>query len=312
MRFQELTWLYLLIIIVLPFLRWRGEKISGFSHTGLFPSDGFARAFVLLKKFILICAVTMLVASLAGPVTEGGEVERIGRGSSIVFVLDMSASMKMRLNEESPKLKWDLSEDVIARFVNKRCPKDRTALIGFGSMPILYSDFTYDCKAFVQILKWRGADLVSTVIGWPIHNAISMLYSLDTSGKAIVLVSDGDGSMEKMDEMAYWIKKYGIKFYWVAIGEDNAPNLAQFIDLLGSSYAEKYTVKKAEDFDTAFRKIDMLERDPIKYKEYRPLFSWKPYFLKAAFVASVLSIILAMFDFDLAKALKHRRKRNQL
>ncbi len=313
-EFEESKWLYLAILAALPFIRWRGEKISGFSHVALLPKDSFTSIFIWLKKLVAASAIALMVLALAGPKSGGREVTRLGSGSSIVFVLDMSGSMESPLIEGSLNTKWKLSEDVIARFVEKRCPKDRIALIGFGSMPITYSDFTYDCKTYIEVLKNRGGDLVSTVIGWPLQNAVFMFYGLEASGKAIVLISDGEGDISNMDDLALWIKKYGIKFYWVSIGEEPKSYyddyggewisvVTQFMDKLGPAYAEKFAVEKPEDFDRAFTKIDKLERGLISYKEFVPVFSWKPYVLKALLVALAVSLILAMFDFGLAKAL---------
>jgi len=216
MQFEEMRWLYALLLVFLPFLRWRTARSSNFSSFSILPGDSFSLTICYTRKIAAAAAIAFIVIALANPVSKGSMVMRFGSGASIVFVLDMSGSMETEMIGGLPETRWEVAEGVVERFVQKRCPKDRVALIGFGSMPIIYSNLTSNCRAFIRVLKGRGDDLGGTVIGWPLANASAILAREEISGsaappKVIILVSDGGGSVENRTELAEIFIKYNIK-----------------------------------------------------------------------------------------------------
>lgn len=311
MRFEEYRWLFALLLIFLPLLRWRSEAASRFSSLSVLSPDRLSKTMLFVKKAALCAAFAAVVVGLANPVSDGRMVTRFGSGASIVFVLDMSTSMEGEFTGRK-ETKWKLSEDVIERFVLRRCPKDRIALIGFGSMPITFSNFTSACRTFSKVLKSRGDDLGGTVIGWPLQNAVTMLRQEGGgSAKAIVLVSDGDGSLTNKDDLVRWFRQYDIRFYWINISNssDSTFRLSDFVSGLGPVYAERFNIGTAGELERAFKKIDSLERGMIRYQEWQPSVSYRRYAFMTALAASAVSILLAMFDFRLSRVMQLRRRK---
>ncbi|MDO8522886.1 MAG: vWA domain-containing protein [bacterium] len=312
MQFEEIRWLFALLLVFLPYFRWRSVRVSNFSSFSILPKDVFSLAICYLRKITAAIAIVFIVIALANPISNGRMVMHFGSGASIVFVLDMSASMEGPISGGLSETRWKVAEDVVERFVSQRCPKDRVALIGFGSMPIIFSNLTSNCRAFVRALKGRGDDLSGTVIGWPLANAAAILAKEEIVGsmapsRVIVLVSDGGGSVENRLELASIFTKSNIKFYWVSIGNDTSSDMAQFMDLMGPARSEKFVVNDAKEFDRAFKKIDALTKGIVRYETWQPRSSFKRDAIMIALGATVFSILFAMFDFELRKALRRRK-----
>lgn len=312
MQFEEIRWLYALLLVFLPFIRWRSARVSNFSSFSILPDDAFSTVVCYLRKSAAAVAIAFVVIALANPTSPGKMVMRFGSGASIVFVLDMSISMESPIAGEWAETRWKVAEDVVLRFVSKRCPKDRIALIGFGSMPVIYNNLTSNCSAFARVLKGRGDDLGGTVIGWPLANAAAMLAKEETAGSAappqvIILVSDGGGSVENRVELAHIFAKSNTKFYWVSIGNDTTPDMAQFMELMGPARSEKFVVNDAKEFDGAFAKIDALSKGLVRYETWQPRVSWRRHAIAIALGAAFFSVVFAMFDFNLQAELRRRK-----
>lgn len=302
MQFEEPRWLLLALLAFLPFVRWRAERPSRFSSISIFKADAFSLAMLWFRKFFIAGALIAFAVALANPFSPGRMVTRFGEGASIVFVLDMSASMEMSFSGRS-ETKWAMSENVIERFVLRRCPKDRVGLIGFGSMPITFSNLTSDCDTFLKVLKSRGDDLFSTVIDWPLQNAVAMLREDGGDGaKMVVLVSDGAGSLDNKKELVRWFRQYDIKFYWIYIN-DGWPDtsnilLSELIAELGPAYADKFIIGTAGELERAFKKIEALKRGPVRYREWQPALSLRPLALQAALLCFAILLFFALCDIE--------------
>ena len=96
MRFAQPGWLWLMILMPLPWLLERsGRRIAWPSLEG-FPADRRVSWARLRRLPAMLCglAIAALAVALARPQTVGGVTRIAGQGVAIVVALDQSSSMK--------------------------------------------------------------------------------------------------------------------------------------------------------------------------------------------------------------------------
>jgi len=228
-----------MILAPLPFLRLRPWVLFNFSSFLILPQNNLARKTVFASKIFSMGVIICLVLALSGPVYKAKEILRIEEGAQIVFVRDVSSSMFTKQeDEEGSVLNIDIASKLIKDFVYLR-PGDEYALVDFGSAVVTRSGFLSDKKEFTSILFAPTTDLSGTVIDQALMRAISFFESTESiNSRAIILLSDGVGRLDGVEDMVYWFSRVNVNFWWVFIGDEN--NWKTSDDMFG--FINKYSL----------------------------------------------------------------------
>lgn len=315
--------LLFLLLFPLPFLIKNRSFCFRFSSFTILPKDGFSSAVNLIAKALLSITIVFLTLGLCGIETKKEEVSSIPqwqKGALIIYILDSSASMTGAKFTDGRK-KRDVAFDILENFVLER-EKDYAALIIFGDRPILIQPPTFNKERTaetIRFLKKIKQSLGGTTIDTAIAKALSLINESDSPyDKAIVFLSDGEGTIEKpiRDQLAFLLKEFDIKFYWIKIPEDQPKEYAEKWDEeetkdmralmteLGSS-AKVFNIKNPREIKKAFAEIGKLEKGLIEYKEQKIITQrFDKIFYKAAFCGLTL---FSLFIFLLITATSYNR-----
>ncbi len=231
MHFASITYLFLLWVIpalvflyVYAFLK-KQKLLKDFCGpvllARLVPAAGKTRQ--RLKAFLIIAAVTCLIAALARP-RWGFHWEDIKRvGVDIIVAVDVSKSMLAE--DVSPSRLERAKREVYD--LSRMLEGDRVGLIAFAGTAFVQCPLTLDYGAFSIFLDYLSPDLVpvpGTAVGSAIRKATASFNTRDRKSKALILITDGEEHDAGALEAARDAKKAGIKIYTIGIGRpDGSP-----------------------------------------------------------------------------------------
>lgn len=198
-RFQHTEFLWalvalpLLLLVFILLLRWRKKSVKNFGDhhlmQRLMPDVSQDKPTV---KFILFTlAYVFLVLGLANPQI-GTKLEEVKReGVDIIIALDVSNSM---LAEDLSPNRLERAKRAIEQLVDK-LHNDRIGIIVFGGQAYTQLPVTTDYAAAKLFLSTINTDLIptqGTAIGAAISLAMESFDFKNNSGKAIVIITDGE------------------------------------------------------------------------------------------------------------------------
>lgn len=224
-RFEEPTYLWLLLIVpalcCLRFLMMRQQKRRWrqFGNPELIkqlaPDVSMVRRFI--KFALLMVALVLLIVMLARP-QMGMKISKDTRqGIETIIALDISNSMLAQDVEPSRLEKSKLLvENLVDHFYN-----DKIGLIVFAGDAFVQLPITSDyisAKMFLQnvepsLIKQQGTD-----IGQAIQLAMHSFSQNEKTGKAIIVITDGEDHEGDAEEMAREAEKKGIHVFILGIG----------------------------------------------------------------------------------------------
>ncbi len=248
--------------------------------------------------FLRILALTALLIALARPQASYTENQRKVEGIDIVLVMDLSASMNIEDLAKSSRL--NVAKDTMTSFVEGR-KNDRIGLVIFSGEPLTLAPPTLDYGLVLQALRDAEIGVLKdgTAIGDGLSLAISRLRESKAKSRVIILLTDGDNNIGRVDPATAGdlAKGYGIRVYTIAVGRegrakipnrrkgafgniittyqwfDNALNPALLQKIAKMTKGKFYRVTDASTLEQVFTEIDQLEKDDqkitekIKYKE---------------------------------------------
>jgi len=248
-----------------------------------------------LKATAALCIVGLLLG-LAGLHLREQQVERTGKGSHIVLLLDRSSSMDNTFAGRQPTgaevSKSVAAEHLLSKFVADR-PNDRFGVAGFSTSPFLVLPLT-DHREAVQaaIAAVDRPGLAFTDVGRGLLLALRM-HDQDpsASSRAIILISDGAAVVERrvQESLRQGFTKRRPNLYWLyfrtegsrgiydqpgADEEDNPRafperHLNRFFASLGTPY-KAFEAENPAAIADAIEAINKLESRPINYVETIP------------------------------------------
>lgn len=168
-------------------------------------------------KFALILITTAAVLlALANPQI-GSKLEKAQRkGVDIVIALDVSNSM---LAQDIQPSRIERARQSISRLIDE-LENDRIGLIVFAGKAYTQLPITTDYAAAKMMLSTVGPGMVpvqGTAIGQAIDLA-SVSFKNEKSGKAIIIITDGENHDDDAIEKATEAAKAGIRVYTIGMG----------------------------------------------------------------------------------------------
>ncbi|SRR6266581_2667086 len=325
LRFDHALWLLALPLAALPFLYPAADPWR-FSWIELIPADPLGAWLSRLQKLFAAATIVAIVGGLGGPYRSAVTVERVGRGSEIVLLLDRSRSMdqpfietrrsinpyyqekgKDILDNHSDASKGKTARRVLAEFAAAR-PHDLIAYMIFSGLPIRVLSFTQNPGMLQAAIAAGdvGRGLSDTDIGRALLAAAADWDERPWRGsRTIVLVSDGGAQLDEdmRRRLAFELRRHriGVNFIYIrsynghSLGEPvpdadiaKIPELAlhKFLGEIGIAY-HAYEAENLGDLRQAVRDIGERENTPIVYNETAP----RRDYAAAAFAAALATAL---------------------
>lgn len=169
-------------------------------------------------KLALFClAFGFLVVGLANPQTGSKREEVKRKGVDLMICLDVSNSMKA---EDLSPNRLGRAKRAIDRFVNN-LHGDRLGIIVFAGNAYVQLPITTDYPAAKMFLNTIDTDAVptqGTAIGEALNLALESFDMKSPSGKAIVVISDGENHEDDAMEAAKTAADLGVTVHTIGLG----------------------------------------------------------------------------------------------
>ncbi len=223
--YLNLMWLLpVLVVIYIIYYRWKRRTIKKLGEDNvislMMPSRSAWRSHF---KFLLnILTLASLFVAIANP-QMGSQLEKVKRkGIDIVIALDVSNSM---LAQDIKPSRLDRAKQSINRLIDD-LENDRIGLVVFAGKAYTQLPITTDYAAAKLMLSTVSTDLVP-VQGTSIGKAIEMSasqFNVEKSGKAIIIITDGETHDEEALEKVNEAAEKGIRIYTIGLGlSEGAP-----------------------------------------------------------------------------------------
>lgn len=189
-----------------------------------------------LKFTLQLMAVFFIVLALVNPKL-GSKLETVNaKGVEIVFAIDVSKSM---LCKDVAPDRLEKTKQIITQIINS-IGSDRVGIVAYAgsAYPVLPMTTDYElAKMFTQSVN---TDLISSQ-GTAIESAVQTsvdFFDNPTSGKAIVLFSDGEDHENANFDVSKLTKDKNVKIITVGIGTPNGGNI-EYVDEFGFQQVKK-------------------------------------------------------------------------
>jgi Ca-activated chloride channel family protein len=296
MHFAQPGWLWLLVLMPLPWLLDRARPRIAWPSLGGFPARHRVGWFWLraLPAILRGLAVGALAVALARPQTVGGTTRIAGQGVAIVVALDHSSSMNTVdfPTDRGTRLisRLEAAKTTFANFVEGRSD-DLIGLVVFANYPdlacppILDHVFLRETTAAVRSAR-PGDD--GTNIGDAMAVGLEAVLAVSPKKKVLVLLTDGNNepAVPKPADpewAAVLARDFGVTIHTIAIGrivrgtqgldpgmklpmpaDVAGPNLALLERLATLTGGRSFAASDAETLTEIFRTIDALEKSPVR------------------------------------------------
>jgi len=218
---------YLLLLFLIPLIllgygmaRYaRKLRIRRFGNEALVKElmPSWSRSKGWVKVIIFCLAFFFFVIGLSRPLIGAKISQHVGRGSEVMVLLDVSNSM---LAEDYTPNRLDRSKLAISRIVDK-LQEDRIGLIIFAGTSFVQLPITTDyvsAKMFMNSINTSSIPIQGTAIGGAIELATKCFDPERESGKAIIVITDGENHEDDPVEAARLAANQGIKVYTIGVG----------------------------------------------------------------------------------------------
>jgi len=229
-RFEHPEYLNLFILLplllagYLLYLRWKKQSAIRYGDPAvirrLMPDVSGIRSHI--RFILLLLTFVSVILTLSNPQI-GSRIEKVQRkGVDLVIALDVSNSM---LAQDIQPNRIERAKQSISRLIDE-LENDRIGLIVFAGKAYNQLPITTDYGAAKLMLSTVKPDLVpvqGTAIGQAIEMAMASFKS-EESGKAIVIITDGENHEDDAVGRAKEAAAAGIRVYTIGMGlADGAP-----------------------------------------------------------------------------------------
>lgn len=254
--------LWLMLAAILPFIG-HGIRLQSYAALHDWPADRFSAVMRWMLRGLAALALLALALAVATPYTEGGSVEKIGKGAEIVVVLDRSGSMSEGLkgheqgrqsqNDAQPQptvpflSKIEAARTVLLKLMQARSA-DTFGVVAFNAAPISVAPLSSD-RALAEAAL-RSAQSQST--GFTARNralALGLDYFANrpyTATRLILLVSDGDAVIEPDDQkvLRQLFQQYRAQLVWIYVRGEREQSILDTV-IAGDNEVEDPIVEAA-------------------------------------------------------------------
>ncbi len=222
---EVLWWLLGVVALLLLLLtyRWqRRRRSEAFAarqmHGLLMPHESGVRFWVRSTFFLL--GVSALIIGLARPQFGTRQVKTKREGVEIMLVLDVSNSMNAQDVKPSrlERAKLEISK------LLERMRQDRIGLVLFAGRSYVQLPITNDYTTARMFLSSVNTGLIleqGTALGEALELASRSFSPIESVGKAIIVISDGENHEDDPVSVAQKIAERGIRTYTVGMGSGN-------------------------------------------------------------------------------------------
>jgi Ca-activated chloride channel family protein len=237
---------YFILLLLIPiglaaqkaYVKWQMEKQAAFSAPQALEKllVNSSKQTSRIKFMLQIMAVFFIVLALVNPKL-GSKAETVpAKGVEIVFAIDVSKSM---LCADIQPNRLEKAKQIMTQIINS-IGSDRIGIVAYAgsAYPILPMTTDYElAKMFTQSIN---TDIISSQ-GTAIESAIQTsvdFFDNPNSGKAIILLSDGEDHENTSFDMSKLTKAKNVKLITVGIGTSNGGTI-EFADELGFQQVKK-------------------------------------------------------------------------
>mgnify|MGYP000450805183 FL=1 len=220
----EMLWLLWLVLPLGLLLRIAAARKTAALHRfadpelleQLRPPSGAGR--MTLRRILLVSGLIAIVFALAGPRWgfQWEDVER--RGVDLVVALDLSRSM-LAADAKPDRLTAAKRE---IRDLMELLGGDRVALVAFAGTSFIQCPLTLDYHAFELFLDEMDPDWVpigGTDLAGAVRTSIEAFPENERSGRAVLLITDGEDHSGKLQLAAEDARKAGVHVFVVGMGD---------------------------------------------------------------------------------------------
>jgi Ca-activated chloride channel family protein len=298
MQFAHPAWLWLMVLVPLPWLLERSRPRITWPGFEGFPKRRRIGWVWLggLPAVLRGLAIAGLAVALARPQTVGGRTRIAGQGVAIVVILDRSSSMKAvdfpadRGTRMISRL--EAAKTTVEKFVEGR-PDDVIGLVAFARFPdvIWLPDVNHALVlGHVDALRPALPGEDATNIGDAIIEGLNAVLHTLPRKKVLVLLTDGNNEPavsnpkpEDPVDAATLVRDWGVVMHTIAIGrvggvlhginrktqqpaiaEVAGPNLPLLKQLAETTGGSDFVATDADALADVFKRIDELEKSPIR------------------------------------------------
>lgn len=306
--------LLLLPIALLPF--WlKGHQGQVYTWLDMLPEDQLSDRLNLTVKIITALLLASIVLALANPKGHDEKVQRVGKGSQTVMVIDRSVSMDHPFVGDNSgnvaEIKSVAARRIITQFIDSR-PNDMMGVVGFTNSALYGVKITTNRDAIHSaIIAATSPSLNQTNIGAGLTEGVGLFDKIENSGsRAIILLSDGAGKLSPRVKflLGQRLKERKLSIYWIMLREpgepsiftkeeyedDRVPNsivLHEYFKSLGLKY-NAYEAEDADSLQSAIRDIDLREKKAIRYTETIAGYDYSRVFIMIALMLGFLLLAI--------------------
>ena len=198
---------------------WRKKTREKFADSNLipklFPSVSNSRS--TLKIILILVGFILGVLALMDPLYGEEEIKIKREGIDIVYALDLSNSMNA---EDVVPSRLERAKKIISESVNQLAG-DRVGLIVFAADAYSISPLTNDYTAIQSYISSASPELISqqgTNFSSVALKAAEMFENAPTTGKLLVILSDGEDNENSVTKAIQTAKDHNIHIVTIGIG----------------------------------------------------------------------------------------------
>lgn len=205
--------------------RWKIRARKKFADPNLIPRlfPNSKRSYYKLKVFLVSLGFLFSVLALMDPLMGEKQTEVKREGTDIVYALDLSNSMYA---EDVAPNRLINAKKVIQESLHQ-LGGDRVGLIVFAGEAYSVSPMTHDYSAIESYIEMASPELLSsqgTNFYSVIQEAVEVFDNVPTTGKLLVILSDGEDNEKSISEAIQLAEKSKINIVTIGIGtESGAP-----------------------------------------------------------------------------------------
>ncbi|WP_158991894.1 VWA domain-containing protein [Mucilaginibacter sp. L196] len=239
----------LLIIIFMLVRRWKKKALASLGDKGvisrIMPQVSSSRP--TLKFIFFIVAYTLLIIGIADPQV-GNHIDEVKKkGADIMIVLDVSNSM---LSQDYAPNRLENAKRALAQLIDN-LHEDRIGIIVFAGEPYVQMPITTDysaAKIFLNTINTGMVPVQGTAIGAAIDLGVKSFDYKDGTGKAIILMTDGENHEDDAVTAAQNAHDKGVVVHVIGFGSpqgapvpiyDNGKQVGFHLDSAGHTVISK-------------------------------------------------------------------------